>query len=703
MPLPTQKPTKKQLLYGKYSPDLYRLTGGEETDSLLDVIDADMSASTAGSVQTSASDIGGGGSSANTTVVANGSVEAGKTSFDNTVAGYILGVDPTNGAAKFYIGNTSSYLNWDGATLTIVGGVAISQLNIPDLVTANSFHVDSSGNAWWGATTIGSATAKVLDTGVATFSNANITGGSVATSTLNVAVMGWTTDIVFTSASATQVNWTSGHIVVTSGTTYAISSGNTGTMSALTYIYLDTAVSTTVLQTTTTYSAATGASCILIATAQNNTTGASVIPYGGSPPIVDGSQITASSITASQIAAATITATQMNVSSLSAISANLGSITSGSITVTSGGDTVAITPGSTNAIIAGPTGSPTFILTTAGALSATGVTVNNTALANQDAFGDGSDGVGTISGNTVLTRDYFYTNLTINNSVTLTTASFRVFCSGILTNNGTINNNGTAASGVTGGAAIASGSLVGAVAGGNGGGGYYANGLSTLAGPGSAGGAGTSVAKSIGSAGSVGATGGGASTSHGSQPGGSGGAAGSQTGTVFNSPHTFTSCYNLFDAEPSGSFAIFNLSGGVGGGGGGAAVADEFGGGTCYATGGTGGGSGGAGGIVWISARQLVNNGVISANGGAGGNGTAGSAGGNDGKPAGAGGGAGGSGGAGGVVILIYSALTGSGTVSIAAGSAGTPGAGATYSGGSGSAGGTPSASNAGVQISLQI
>jgi hypothetical protein len=703
MPLPTQKPTKKQLLYGKFSPDLYRLTGGEETDSLLDVIDADMSATNAGSVQTSASDIGGGGSSANTTVVANGSVEAGKTSFDNTVAGYILGVDPTNGAAKFYIGNTSSYLNWDGATLTIVGGVAISQLNIPDLVTANSFHVDSSGNAWWGATTIGSATAKVLDTGVATFSNANITGGSVATSTLNVAVMGWTTDIVFSSASATQVNWTSGHIVVTSGTTYTISSGNTGTMSALTYIYLDTAVSTTVLQTTTTYSAATGASCILIATAQNNTVGASVIPYGGSPPIVDGSQVTASSITAGQIAASTITAAQMNVSSLSAISANLGSITSGSITVVSGSDTVAITPGSTNAIISGPTGSPTFILTTAGALTATSATVNGTILSNQDAFGDGSDGPATISGDTTLTRDMFYMNLTINSTKHLYTASFRVFVNGTLTNNGTIDNSGNAASGSTGGAAIASGSLVGTVAGGNGGGGGLGNnGVYN----GAVGSTGPASAKSIGSAGSAGGGGGTAYTGeYGTGGAGGAGSAGSQTGTVFNKPHTFTSAYNLFDAEPSGSFAVFNLaSGGGGGGGGGASAGSYYGSGSGSGTGGSGGGAGSPGGLVWISARQLVNNGVISTQGGAGANGGNGSVS-VSGGTASAGGGGGGAGGAGGVIIMIYSQLTGSGSVNVAAGAGGSGGTGA--GGGTGSSvgvtGTAAGTSNAGTQISLQI
>ena len=122
MPLPTQKPTTKQLLYGKYSPDLYRLTGGEETDSLLDVIDADMSATTAGSVQTSASDIGGGGSSANTTVVANGSVEAGKTSFDNTVAGYILGVaGPLCGEQQTRCGSGPSGLA--GCGLVPAGGI----------------------------------------------------------------------------------------------------------------------------------------------------------------------------------------------------------------------------------------------------------------------------------------------------------------------------------------------------------------------------------------------------------------------------------------------------------------------------------------------------------------------------------------------------------------------------------------------------
>jgi len=63
-----------------------------------------------------------------------------------------------------------------GATGTFSGTVNVGSLNIPDAVTANSFHVDTTGNAWWGATTIGSATAKVLKTGVATFTDIVATG-----------------------------------------------------------------------------------------------------------------------------------------------------------------------------------------------------------------------------------------------------------------------------------------------------------------------------------------------------------------------------------------------------------------------------------------------------------------------------------------------------------------------------------------------
>jgi hypothetical protein len=161
--------------------------------------------------------------------------------------------------------------------------------------------------------------------------------GSVTSSSLNPAVQEWTTDIVFSSTDNNTVSWTSGTIQTVSGLTYSINSGNTGNMSALTYIFLDVAVSTTALQVTTTYSNAVGDGRILVAAAQNHSAGASVIPYGGQQPIINGTdQITALSIVAGNIAAGAVTATKISVSHLSAISANMGTLTAGEIRMYSG-------------------------------------------------------------------------------------------------------------------------------------------------------------------------------------------------------------------------------------------------------------------------------------------------------------------------------------------------------------------------------
>lgn len=165
---------------------------------------------------------------------------------------------------------------------------------------------------------------------------------------MNPSLQSWTTNIVFSSASDTQINWTSGTITLgASGTTYSISSGNTGAMAALNYIYLDIAVSTTVLQKTSTYSTAVGDGKILVAAAQNGTGGASVIPYGGQQPLINGGlQINALSIVAANIAAGAVTASKISVSNLAAVSATMGNLTIDS-TLTMNGASGAITLGTT--------------------------------------------------------------------------------------------------------------------------------------------------------------------------------------------------------------------------------------------------------------------------------------------------------------------------------------------------------------------
>lgn len=242
-----------------------------------------------------------------------GAIFSGKTGFNNTETGYRLGIDPSDQLEKFYIGNTTAYLNWTGAALTIAGTLTASSINIPDTTTANSFHVDTSGNAWWGATTLGAALASVLNTGAATFTNISITGGSISGTTtvgignVNLAARGWTQTSVFSVTDADTVAWGAGVFTSADGTSYSIGAGNTGNMAAPTYVYLDVAVSTTAYQSTTTATTAVGAGKVLIAKAENGTGEATFQVFGGiGGQNIDASSIVANSITANELATSII-------------------------------------------------------------------------------------------------------------------------------------------------------------------------------------------------------------------------------------------------------------------------------------------------------------------------------------------------------------------------------------------------------------
>lgn len=246
-------------------------------------------------------------------------------------------------------------------------------------------------------------------------------------------------------------------------------------------------------------------------------------------------------------------------------------------------------------------------------------------------FGTGADGVGTISGNTTLTRDMHYSNLTVNSTFSLDTAGYRVYVSGTLTNNGTIKNNGSAGSTSSGGAGGLSGSLGGGKngatgpsngtsyggAGGGGGGivwiaaktiavegtieakgGAGANGSNTGGSTNnSVGSAGTSSAKTLITTGTGGAGGQGSSSA-----GGSGG-----TVTVT----TVDTLSPLFMTLQLDLTSFVALTGGAGGGSGGYDVPG----------GGSGGGGGGQGGVIFEMYQTLTTSGTKTVTGGAGGTG----------------------------------------------------------------------------------
>lgn len=93
------------------------------------------------------------------------------------------------------------------------GSLVAGSIDIPDTTSANSFHVDTNGNAWFGSPTIGGAVASILNTGVATFTGGNIIQGVVKNSIISQ-------------------NFTCGH-AITSGDAVYVSNGVNGITSII--------------------------------------------------------------------------------------------------------------------------------------------------------------------------------------------------------------------------------------------------------------------------------------------------------------------------------------------------------------------------------------------------------------------------------------------------------------------------------------
>ncbi|KKK92685.1 hypothetical protein LCGC14_2700460, partial [marine sediment metagenome] len=155
-----------------------------------------------------------------------------------------------------------------------------------------------------------------------TISGAVITLGSGS----SPGIQGWTQDLVFSPTDNDTVAWASGTLTLADGTAFSISGGNTGNMTAVTYIYLDTAVSTTAYQTSTTATDSVGANKILVAVAEDVADAAKdaeFVVYGGSGDVgvsktILASVIAADVITFNEIAGNTITGAEINTMNLTA-------------------------------------------------------------------------------------------------------------------------------------------------------------------------------------------------------------------------------------------------------------------------------------------------------------------------------------------------------------------------------------------------
>jgi len=265
--------------------------------------------------------------------------------------GIFLGKDGND--YEFRAGDpTGQYIHWDGTNLSITGTLTASTLKygktaFTDTISAG-YHISSLGvyiGAALDATYLkytvadGSFTIKGgVITSIGSSIGSSYLSGIVPQGNLNVANRGWSQTCVFSITNATTVAWGTGTFTSADGTAYSISAGNTGSMAAKTYIYLDTGVSTTVFQTTTGAAGSVGAAKVLIAIAQNGAVEPTYrVMSGQGGENIDAANIVSGSITANEIAASTITAGLLSVSQLSAITADLGTITAGTVTLSAAG------------------------------------------------------------------------------------------------------------------------------------------------------------------------------------------------------------------------------------------------------------------------------------------------------------------------------------------------------------------------------
>lgn len=576
-----------------------------------------------------------------------------------TGIGIYIGNDgATSTGYDFRAGNPSgNYIHWDAsaATLTISGSITatsgtIGGFNIgTDYIrdVADSFGLASTVSGsddvrfWAGATFANRATApfRVTEAGAVTGSNFTHSGGSVTgvpissipnNSSTDISLLEKTWTMVFSVTDLNTIAWGSGTITLSNGRTFSISAGNTGNMAALTYVYLDPAVSTTVLQTTTTAATALGANKILVGVAQNNTVTANWIPYGPGQMLVDGAQIGALSIVAGNIAASTITAGKMSVSQLSAIAADLGSITAGTIVLPSGGfvrsGQTAYNTG-TGWYIGNDSGTTKFSIGVGGSVTqsltwdGSTLTVNGYVIKGAGSFGgDGSDGALSITSGTT-TTSLASANVYIKNysSISITGTGKQAFSSPATTGSVVIwksSGNVTltssqapmldlASMGATGGAG---GSGSSNAPGTNGTGGFMPLGFETAGGSGSDGGTGNGsftisdalAIRAIRVACGAGGTGGTAEQSGTPDAGGAGGRGGGGL---------YIECAGAFNFTTASGISVAGAAGTAGAGG-------------------SAGGGGGAGGTCIILYRTLTaNSGTVTISGGAGGNGSTGTAG----------------------------------------------------------------------------
>ena len=225
------------------------------------------------------------------------------------------------------------------------------------------FAGDAGSSIDWNVTTASTLTikGKIQANSGSVIDGTYLTDGTVSSGKTSIVIQGWTHNLVFSATDNTTVAWATGTIALSDGsTTYTIDAGNTGTMSAINYIYLDVDTSETVLQTTTTYSTAIGDNKILIAVAENVAADkeATFQVYGGIGGIgtlLTTDNLAADCVTANLVGANEIIANTANIKNLVVTNAKINDLAVSKLTagsITSKAITLAVAAGTGDSYIA---------------------------------------------------------------------------------------------------------------------------------------------------------------------------------------------------------------------------------------------------------------------------------------------------------------------------------------------------------------
>ena len=173
-----------------------------------------------------------------------------------------------------------------------------------------------------------------------------IEGRQLATDAVIAAInegnQGWSTNIVFSATDFNTVAWTAGVLRFQDGSRANIVAGNTGNISALTYIYYDGSISQTALLVTSDSAKIVGDRRRLVAVAEDSAAGqeAYFLPLSGKLGInednigdnsISTDKIQASSIVAGKIAADAVTADKILAGSITASKIAANTITANEI------------------------------------------------------------------------------------------------------------------------------------------------------------------------------------------------------------------------------------------------------------------------------------------------------------------------------------------------------------------------------------